>query len=286
MTPPCIVRALMRVLVLPCALLWCTAALATGRPNILLIVADDMGYSDISPYGSEIFTPNLARLANQGAMLTNFHVAAYCSPTRSMLMTGVDNHIVGLGNMIELAADNQRGKPGYEGYLNGRAATLATILHDAGYHTYMAGKWHLGKTPESIPAAQGFEESVGILEGGADNWEEKSYTPGYTSVHFFDGRKKLTLPPDFYSSKFYADRMIGDIGRNAGDGKPFFAYLAFQAVHQPHQAPWEFTARYVSTYQAGWSAISQFRYERMVELGLMPPGLKLIRPSIVEDWNK
>jgi arylsulfatase len=103
-------------------------------------MADDMGYSDISPYGSEVFTPNLARLASQGVMFTDFHVAAYCAPTRSMVMTGVDNHIVGLGNMIELAADNQRGKPGYEGYLNGRAATIATILHEAGYHTYMAGK--------------------------------------------------------------------------------------------------------------------------------------------------
>jgi arylsulfatase A-like enzyme len=106
------------------------AAQAAERPNILLILADDMGYADASPYGSEIFTPNIARLADQGMMLTNFHVAAYCAPTRSMLMTGVDNHVVGLGNMIELAADNQRGQLGYEGYLNGRAATLAARLHD------------------------------------------------------------------------------------------------------------------------------------------------------------
>ena len=118
-----------------------------------------------------------------------------------MVLTGVDNHIVGLGNMIELTADNQAGKPGYEGYLNGRAATIATMLRNAGYHTYMAGKWHLGKTPESIPAAQGFEKSIGVLEGGADNWENKSYSPGYKSVHFFDGREELRLPADFYSSR-------------------------------------------------------------------------------------
>jgi len=225
-------------------------ARADPRPNILLILADDMGYSDVSPYGSEIFTPNIARQSNQGMVLTNFHVAAYCAPTRSMLMTGMDNHVVGLGNMIELAADNQFGKPGYEGHLNGRAVTLATILRDAGYHTYMAGKWHLGKTPGSLPTAQGFEDSVGVLEGGADNWEAKSYSPGYSAVHFFDGRKDLQLPPDFYSSRFYADRMIHYIDSGAPDGKPFFGYLAFQAVHQPHQAPAEFTARYVSTYQA------------------------------------
>jgi arylsulfatase A-like enzyme len=260
-------------------------ARADQRPNILLILADDMGYSDASPYGGEIFTPSIQRLADQGMQFTDFHVAAYCAPTRSMLLTGADNHRVGLGNMIELAADNQRGKPGYEGYLNGRAPTLATLLQQAGYHTYMAGKWHLGKTPDSIPAGQGFEESVGVLEGGADNWEAKSYSPLYRSAHFFDGRKELTLPPDFYSSRFYADRMIADIDAHAGDGRPFFGYLAFQAVHQPHQAPREFTARYVSTYEAGWDAISSFRYQRMVELGIMPPGLAPARLPIVPAWD-
>ncbi|HTW54722.1 MAG TPA: arylsulfatase [Stellaceae bacterium] len=263
----------------------CDAVRASGRPNILLIMADDLGYSDVSPYGGEIFTPNIASLANQGTMLTDFHVAAYCAPTRSMLLTGVDNHVVGLGNMIELVADNQIGRPGYEGYLNGRATTLATMLRNAGYHTYMAGKWHLGKTPESIPAAQGFERSVGVLEGGADNWQNKSYSPGYKAVHFFDGRKELALPEDFYSTKFYADRMIGYIDAGAADGKPFFGYLAFQAVHQPHQAPADFTARYISTYQAGWAAISLFRYQREVEMGLMPAGLTMKRSPVVPAWN-
>jgi arylsulfatase A-like enzyme len=265
-------------------LAWAPARAATP-PNILVILVDDLGYSDVSPYGGETFTPNIARLADQGTILTNFHVAAYCAPTRSMLMTGVDNHITGLGNMVELAADNQAGKPGYEGYLNGRAETLATILHNAGYHTYMAGKWHLGKTPDTIPAAQGFEQSVGLLEGGADNWENKSHSPGYKSVHFFENRGALTLPPDFYSTKYYADRLINYIDSGAGDGKPFFGYLALQAVHQPHQAPAEFTARYISTYHAGWSAISSFRYQREVELGLMPAGLRLTRPPGVADWN-
>jgi arylsulfatase len=257
---------------------------AAKRPNVLLILADDMGYSDASPYGSEIFTPNIAQLANQGMALSNFHVSAYCAPTRSMLLTGVDNHVTGLGNMIELAADNQSGKPGYEGHLNGRAGTIATTLRGAGYHTYMAGKWHLGKTPETMPAGQGFEQSVGLLEGGADNWESKSYSPGYKSVHFFENRGELKLPDDFYSSRFYADRLIQYIDANKADGKPFFGYLAFQAVHQPHQAPPDFTARYVSTYQAGWTAISNFRYQRQVELGLVPAGLTMSRPPIVQDW--
>ncbi|MGE0223222.1 MAG: arylsulfatase [Acetobacteraceae bacterium] len=261
------------------------AVAADKRPNILLILADDMGYSDASPYGGEMFTPNIARLADQGTMLTNFHVSAYCAPTRSMLLTGVDNHIVGLGNMVELLSDNQRGKPGYEGYLNGRAVTVARTLRDAGYHTYMAGKWHLGKTPETMPASQGFDRSVGVLEGGADNYESKSYTPVYQSVHFFEDRNELKLPENFYSTRFYADRLISYIEANRADGKPFFGYLSFQAVHQPHQAPADFTARYVSTYQAGWSQIASFRYMRQVELGLMPAGLTLARPAAVPNWE-
>jgi len=267
------------------ALAMAPGAVAQKRPNILLILADDMGYSDISPYGGEIFTPNIARLADQGMMLTNFHVSAYCAPTRGMLLTGVDNHVIGLGNMVELMAENQVGKPGYEGHLNGRAPTLATTLKSAGYHTYMAGKWHLGKTPETIPAGQGFDQSVGVLEGGADNWEAKTYSPGYASVNFFENRQALKLPDDFYSSRFYAERMIGYIDRNKGDGRPFFGYMAFQAVHQPHQAPAEFIERYTTTYQAGWSKISTYRYMRQVEMGIALPGLSLQRPPIVEAWE-
>src|SRR3954449_586781 len=145
--------------IVPVLLLLCEPASSRAqqkRPNILLIVADDMGWSDAGAYGGEIFTPHINGLASRGYQFLNFHVGSMCAPTRSMLMTGVDNHVVGLGNMIELVADNQRGKPGYEGRLNGRAVTIATLLHDGGYHTYMAGKWHLGYSPEALPASQGF----------------------------------------------------------------------------------------------------------------------------------
>jgi arylsulfatase len=260
------------------------AAPRSQRPNILLILADDMGYSDVGAYGGEIYTPSIDRLAAQGVRFTNFHTSAYCAPTRSMLMTGADNHVVGLGNMPELLADNQIGKPGYEGALNGRAPTIAATLRKVGYHTYMAGKWHLGKTKDKLPASQGFEESVVLAEGGADNYEKKSYTPGYAAVHFYEGANKIDPPDDFYSTKFYTDKLIGYIDKNADDRKPFFAYLAFQAVHQPHQAPENFIHRYDHTYDAGWSAIRDVRYQRQVELGIMPSGLDLSaagRP----DWN-
>jgi arylsulfatase A-like enzyme len=226
-----------------------------------------MGFSDTSPYGGEIFTLNIASLAYQSAMFTNFHVAPTCTPTRAMLLTGRDNHIVGVGNMKELLADNQFGERGYEGGLNSRAVTIATILRAAGYHRYMAGKWPLGQTKERLPASQGFEESVVLGEGGADNWEKKSYTPKYNAVHFYEGFNEIDLPADFYSSKFYTDRLLGYIDKNANDGKPFFGYLAFQAVHQPPQAPAEFTKRYVWTYRVGWSAIKQMRYHIMTSEG-------------------
>ena len=255
------------------------------RPNILVIVADDMGWSDLGVYGGEIFTPNLNRLAAQGYQFLNFHVGSMCAPTRSMLMTGMDNHIVGLGNMPELLADNQRGKPGYEGRLNGRAVTMATMLRESGYHTYMAGKWHLGYAKEVLPASQGFENSFILAEGGADNYEKKSYTPVYPTAHFFDGLNEAELPPNFYSTQFYTDKMIGWVDANLSDGKPFFGYLAYQAVHQPLQVPDEYTERYLSTYQAGWGQIKSFRYQRQVDLGIMPAGLKLETPPIIPDWN-
>ncbi len=261
------------------------AAPQSQRPNILLILADDMGYSDAGAYGGEIYTPSIDRLASQGVRFTNFHTSAYCAPTRSMLLTGADNHIVGLGNMTELLADNQIGKPGYEGALNGRAPTVATTLRKAGYHTYMAGKWHLGKSKDKLPASQGFEESVVLLEGGADNFEKKSYTPGYAAVHFYEGTDEIELPEDFYSTKFYTDKLLSYIDKNAGDKKPFFGYLAFQAVHQPHQAPENFIHRYDHVYDSGWSAIRDTRYQRQVEIGIMPVGLD-VDAAGAPDWNK
>jgi arylsulfatase A-like enzyme len=149
----------------------------------------------------------------------------------------------------------------------------------------MAGKWHLGQTKEQRPASQGFEDSVVLGEGGADNWEKKPYTPKYKAVHFYEGLQEIELPEDFYSSKFYTDKLLSYIDKNVNDGKPFFGYLAYQAVHQPHQAPAEFTERYAWTYRAGWSAIKDIRYQRQVELGLVPAGLELPSMPGVPDWS-
>src|SRR5215475_4431967 len=143
------------------------------RPNFLVIVGDDFGYSDIGAFGSEISTPNLDMLAKDGKIFTNYHTAPTCSPARLSLLTGVDYHIGGIGTMFELIADNQKGKPGYETYINNKVVTVAELLKDAGYNTYISGKWHLsGQTnqPGSTPADRGFQKSFVLLGNGANHW--------------------------------------------------------------------------------------------------------------------
>ncbi|MEJ6655827.1 MAG: arylsulfatase [Pseudomonas sp.] len=254
---------------------------ADPRPNILLIVADDMGFSDPGVYGGEISTPNIDALAAEGLQFSNFNVAATCSPTRAMLLTGVTSHKVGMGNMKEIMADNQKGQPGYETWLNDQAVTLPTLLQDAGYRTYMAGKWHLGGRPESLPNARGFDRSVALLESGADNWEAKHYLPAGTATWVEDGQP-ISLPDDFYSSFFYADKLIEYLGSEPDSDQPFFAYLAFQAVHAPHQAPESYVEQYADAYQEGWDVIRQRRYERLTELGLLP---RTAASVVSSDWG-
>jgi arylsulfatase len=193
-----------------------------------------------------------------------------------MLMTGVDNHRAGLGNMLEIQADNQFGKPGYEGHLNDNVVTVATRMKDAGYHTYMAGKWHLGHTESTIPYAKGFERSFALMESGADNWVHQSYSPLYDAVHYFDDDKEVQLPTEnYFSSNHYTDKMISYMESNLGDGKPFFAYLTYQAVHYPHQAPKEFIDKYNGVYDNGWSELRKSRLAKQKELGIVSKDTKL-----------
>ena len=152
-----------------------TAAKAAERkPNFLLIVADDLGYSDLGAYGGEIATPNLDRLARSGATMTQFYASPFCSPTRAMLMSGTDNHQAGFGDMAELMLPEQRGKPGYEGFLNQRVLALPEVLKTAGYRTVMAGKWHLGVAEEQSPAARGFDRSYAMVQGGASHFGDQA----------------------------------------------------------------------------------------------------------------
>ncbi|MFT4823405.1 MAG: arylsulfatase A-like enzyme [Cryomorphaceae bacterium] len=258
------------------------------RPNIVILIADDMGYGDIGSFGSEIQTPNLDRLAAQGMSFSNFHAGATCSPTRTMLISGVDNHRAGLGNMHEIMADNQFGKSGYEGYLNNSVVSLATVLGDSGYNTYMTGKWHLGGTPESIPHAKGFKRSFALAESGADNWVEQPYAPMYDRVHYFEDDKEVSLPTEnYFSSDFYTQKMIDYIETDRKEDKPFMVWMGYQAVHYPHQAPKAFIDKYNGVYDKGWEDIRKSRLERQRKLGLVPETAvldKVLDKTTVPDW--
>ena len=241
------------------------------KPNFLLIVADDLGYSDLGSYGGEIKTPVLDDLAQQGMRYTNFYVSPTCSVSRSMLLSGTDNHVAGLGNMGELAAPNQVGNPGYEGVLNKRVATVAELLQDNGYHTYMVGKWHLGMKPDQIPHARGFERDFSTMVGGGshfdDAWNIEWQIPKMPYTE--DGRPVEELPKDFYSTKTYTDKTLQFIEEGRQDGKPFFAYMAYTAPHGPLHLPDDWLRRYKNRYDEGWDAIRQQRLARMQELGIM-----------------
>jgi arylsulfatase len=246
------------------------------RPNIVVILGDDLGFADIGAFGSEIRTPNLDALASEGVRFTNFYTHASCSPTRSMLLSGVDTHLNGLGNMDEWTAPNQRGVPGYEGYLNARIATLPQLLRDAGYHTYMVGKWHLGKAPDQIPAARGFERDFSLLDGAGSYWDMTNFTAASPrSVFTENGRYLTRLPDDYYATKTYTDKLISFIDARKGDGKPFFAYVSHQAPHDPYHLPKEWRNRHVAEYDKGWDAVRQERLKRQIGTGIMPPGTQL-----------
>lgn len=245
------------------------------RPNILLIVADDLGFSDIGAFGSEIDTPFLDALAQEGLRLTDFHSAPACSPTRAMLLTGTDHHIAGIGSMREVVRPDFVGSPGYEGYLNERVVSVTELLRDAGYATIISGKWHLGNTVATAPQARGFTRSFALLPGGADHFgrEAGDHFRRTGPIYIEDGEFVTSLPADFYSSDYFATRLIGFLAEaHAKDpAQPFFAYLPFSAPHWPLQAPACEIAKYHGRYNAGPDALRAARLQRLVELGLIPP---------------
>lgn len=256
------------------------------RPNILLILADDLGFSDIEPYGSEISTPNLNALAERGLKFSNYHTAPSCAPTRAMLMTGVDSHRAGVANIAEALTPAQAHSPFYRGSLNHNVVTIASLLKDAGYHTYLSGKWHLGYEDDSLkPINRGFEKTVMMPFSGADNWSDKSYLPNYEKALWFENGKAIELPDNFYSSEFLVDKAIEQIESSRGDGKPFFSYVAFQAVHIPVQAPREFTEKYRDRYQSGWTALREQRMAASKKLGLIPADAPMKTMASTADWE-
>ena len=258
---------------------------ADDRPNIVFLLADDLGYTDIAPYGSEVNTPTLSELANNGVKFTNYHTAANCAPARAMLLTGVSNHLAGVPNIPEMMSPRQKLQDNYQGVLGDNVVTIATLLEDAGYHTYLAGKWHLGSAPGKLPSQRGFERTVALMDSGADNWEQRPYLPIYDEANWFADGERIQLPEDFYSSKFLIDKTIEFIEGNRDDGQPFFAYVPFQAVHIPVQAPQAYIDRYIGRYDEGWHKLREERHERAAELGIVPPDIDKLEMASTADWD-
>lgn len=236
------------------------------NPNIVLIVADDLGFSDLGCFGSEISTPNIDALAKHGQLFSSFYTTATCSPTRAMLLTGTDNHIAGLGNMAERSIDipSQRGKPGYEGYLNNRVVSVSQLLKDAGYHTYMAGKWHLGLTAEQSPKAKGFERSFTLMEAYANH-----FYPDKRSNSFWEDDHFANYPEGKFSTDFYTDKLIQFIEEDKADKNPFFLYAAYTAPHWPLQAPKEYIDKFKGKYDIGYDSLRVLRLQGLKDKGII-----------------
>lgn len=257
---------------------------ASARPNFLVILADDLGFSDLGAFGGEITTPHLDRLARDGLRLTGLRTSPTCSPTRAMLMTGTDHHRAGLANMQELITPSQRGQPGYEGHLSANVITVAELLRDSGYHTMMSGKWHLGTAASENPAQRGFQRSFVLVEAGHNHFGKPNLPPpSLGGVHYTEDGEPVEIPEDFYSSDYFTDRLI-DFLDEWTEG-PFFAYLSFTAPHWPLQAPADVIARYEGRYDTGWEEIRQQRLERQQELGVLPPNTDWEPPSTLMNWQ-
>ena len=259
------------------------------RPNVLLVVIDDLGFTDLGSYGSEIRTPSLDALAERGLRFSNYYVSPNCAPTRSMLFSGVDHHLSGNGTMLEHIGQNQRGQPGYEGFLNFRVAALPELLQDAGYDTFMAGKWHLGITEETSPTARGFDKSYALLLGGASHFSDKmGLVSRFADAPYRkDGITVGRLEDGFYSTTFYTDQIIDYIDGRKDTGKaPFFAYLSYTAVHWPLQVPDDSMELYKGIYDGGYDELRRARFAGAKRKGIVPREINLgPKAQIVTPWD-
>ncbi len=251
------------------------------KPNIVVILVDDMGYSDLGCYGSEISTPNLNSLAASGLSFSQFYNTGRCCPTRAALLTGLYSHQAGIGGMV-----NEGGVDGYRGDLNNHCVTLAEVLRTAGYSTYMTGKWHVTKSvgqnvPEekkfNWPLQRGFDHYLGIIDGKANYFHPESLTLDNTQ-----------LPPpkkDFYTTDAFVDNAIKFINDGPKE-KPFFLYLAFNAPHFPLMAPAEDIAKYRGKYKGGWDKLREERHAKQLSLGLLDKAWSLTpRAPDVKAWD-
>ncbi len=273
------VASIFLILLLHRCLALAAQAPSAARPNILLILVDDMGFSDLGCYGSEIPTPNLDRLAAQGLRFTQFYNTGRCCPTRASILTGLYPHQTGVGHMTE-----DDGIPGYRGRLNDSCVTIAEVLRTAGYFTAMSGKWHVGQNHGVVPWQRGFDRSINSPAGGF-------YFPEGKQNRLFLNGKALAddsteLPKNWYTTDLYADYVVKFIDEALAAKKPFFLYLAFNAPHFPLQAPADEIAKFRGSYRIGWDKLRELRHAKQKELGIVDKSWPLSpRPDAVEAWD-
>ena len=257
--------------------------MAERSPNIVLILADDLGFSDLGSYGSEIATPNLDGLAYGGLRFSSYHTAASCAPTRAMLMTGYDSHLVGVPNIPEAIPGSQIREPNYQGVLSTDFETIAEMLERRSYRNYFAGKWHLGMDEARLPFARGFHRSVSMADTGSDNWEQKPYLPIYSAANWFEDGKRIRLPEEYYSSSYIVDKTIQYLDEGPKDN-PFFAFVSFLAVHIPVQAPAEYRDRYKGMYHDGWDALAEQRSRGLRKVNILDREHPINLPPTAASW--
>ncbi|MEX0819071.1 MAG: arylsulfatase, partial [Pirellulaceae bacterium] len=250
-------------------------------PNIVLIMADDMGWSDLGCYGSEIETPNLDALAQGGVRFTQFYNTGRCCPTRAALLTGLYQHQAGIGHMT-----GNDGIPSYQGFLNNRCATIAEALRPASYTTLTTGKWHVGSAPGGWPLDRGFDRFWGTPAGGGVYFKETLQVR--TNVFFVNGNQRIEPPDDLYVTETFTTQAIEFIEEAVTQTqKPFFLYLAHIAPHWPLQAKPEDIKKYASTYDAGWDMVRQRRFAKQKEMRLIPPDAALSpRHPQARSWGE
>jgi arylsulfatase len=262
-------------------------AAASEKPNVLMIVGDDISFGDLGVSGSITRTPNLDRLAAQGMMFTNFHSSPVCSVTRGMLLTGNNSIDIGLGAFDYALYPGAEGKPGYEAYLTRTTAAVSELLKDAGYNTYMVGKWHLGGTAHGGegPHEWGFDRSYGIYTGGANHWNDQVFhvdknepehmaalKSGKIPVEaYYEGGKRVERPIGIYSDDLFTKKLLEYLEEGRKTGNPFFAYVAYTTPHAPLQAPDFLIDKYVDHYyKLGYQGLKRARFESQKKHGIIP----------------
>ena len=251
-------------------------------PNIILIVADDLGYADLGCFGSDIETPNIDSLAEQGTIFTNFYSMPSCAPTRASLLTGVDNHLAGVGSQFY----NDENQWGYEGYLTDRVKTIPQVLKSAGYETYMAGKWHLGRKSSQNPKAKGFDKSFVLLQGASSHYSNIGISLNDSISQYTSNGKKSDWPKGGYSTEVYTDTLIKYISEGVKTNRPFFAFAAYTSPHWPLQVEESYWKKYEGRYDDGYIKLRERNLDRLKKAGIISQSHTLppLHPNI-KPWD-